>query len=67
MTGASEPRRSCDLALAEIAEQMGASAANVHLEDHIVDGRILFDYVLRPGVVRRSNALELMRSLGLEI
>ena len=27
----------------------------------------IFDYVMRPGVVRKSNAIELMRSVGLEI
>jgi len=26
-----------------------------------------FDYILRPGVLQKSNALELMRSVGLEI
>ncbi len=56
-----------DLALAEVAEGIGSRAANVHFEDHIEDGRIHFDYMLRPGVVRKSNALELMRSVGLEI
>ena len=33
----------------------------------IEDGQIRFDYVMRPGVVRKSNAIELMRSVGLEI
>jgi hypothetical protein len=56
-----------DLALAHIAGVLGARAANVHFEDRIEDGRILFDYVMRPGVVRKSNAIELMRSVGLEI
>jgi DNA mismatch repair ATPase MutS len=56
-----------DLALAEIVDTLGARAANVHFEDHIEDGRIRFDYVMRPGVVRKSNAIELMRSVGLEI
>ena len=42
-------------------------AANVHFEDRIEDGQILFDYVMRPGIVRKSNAIELMRSVGLEI
>jgi hypothetical protein len=56
-----------DLALAEIADSLGERAANVHFEDTIVDGRIHFDYVIRPGVVRKSNAIELMRSVGLEI
>ena len=56
-----------DLALAEIAGNLGERAANVHFADQIEDGRILFDYVMRPGVVRKSNAIELMRSVGLEI
>jgi hypothetical protein len=56
-----------DLALADIANALGERAANVHFEDRIEDGRIVFDYVMRPGVVRKSNAIELMRSVGLEI
>ncbi len=56
-----------DLALADIADGLGERAANVHFEDTVQDGRIHFDYVIRPGVVRKSNAIELMRSVGLEI
>jgi DNA mismatch repair ATPase MutS len=56
-----------DLALAEIAHTLGDRAANVHFEDQIENGQIRFDYVMRPGVVRKSNAIELMRSVGLEI
>jgi hypothetical protein len=56
-----------DLALADIADSLGERAANVHFEDRVEDGKILFDYAMRPGVVRKSNALELMRSVGLEI
>ncbi len=56
-----------DLALAEIAHTLGDRAANVHFEDQIQDGQIRFDYVMCPGVVRKSNAIELMRSVGLEI
>ena len=56
-----------DLALADIADTLGPRAANVHFEDYLEDGRILFDYRMRPGVVRKSNAIELMRSVGLEI
>ena len=56
-----------DLALADIADTMGDRAANVHFEDHVEDGKIIFDYVMRPGIVRKSNAIELMRSVGLEI
>jgi hypothetical protein len=56
-----------DLALAEIADSLGERAANVHFEDTVENGQIHFDYVIRPGVVRKSNAIELMRSVGLEI
>jgi hypothetical protein len=56
-----------DLALAEIEQDLGPAAANVHFDDRILDGRIEFDYRLRPGVVTHSNALELMRAIGLEV
>lgn len=56
-----------DLALARIADELAPSAANVHFEDHLTEGKMTFDYQLRPGVVNRSNALELMRSIGLEV
>jgi MutS domain V len=56
-----------DLALAEITATLGERARNVHFEDHIENGEILFDYHLRDGVVERSNALELMRAVGLDV
>jgi type III secretory pathway component EscV len=56
-----------DLALAHIAEELATRAANVHFEDHLEGGQMSFDYQLRSGVVQRSNALELMRSVGLEV
>ena len=56
-----------DLALAGIADALGERARNVHFEDRIEDGKIHFDYRMQPGVVRKSNAIELMRSVGLEI
>jgi len=56
-----------DLALAEIAAQLSGRAINVHFEDHLEGGEIRFDYHLRPGVVARGNALELMRAVGLDV
>ena len=56
-----------DLSLAAIADALAPRAANVHFEDHLEDGRLTFDYRMRPGVVRKSNALELMRAVGLEV
>ncbi len=56
-----------DLALAEIAAGFGARARNVHFEDYLKNGQIRFDYRLRPGVIQRGNALELMRAVGLDV
>ncbi len=56
-----------DLALAQIAEELSPRAANVHFEDEIKDGLVTFDYRMRPGVVTKSNALELMRAVGIEV
>jgi hypothetical protein len=56
-----------DLALAHVADALGARGANVHFEDVVRDGRISFDYRMRPGVVEKSNALALMRSVGLDV
>jgi hypothetical protein len=56
-----------DLALAEIANDLAPEAANMHFEFSVVDGRLEFDYTLRPGVVQTGNALELMRAVGLDV
>ncbi len=56
-----------DLALARMAEQPGARAANFHFSDRLENGRLRFDYKLSPGVVQTSNALGLMRSIGLDV
>ncbi len=56
-----------DLALADVATALAPRAATVCFEDFFEDGRLHFDYRMRPGVVARSNALALMRSVGLEV
>lgn len=56
-----------DLALAEIADSLSPQATNVHFEDHLEGDRIAFDYRLKPGPVRKGNALGLMRAVGLEV
>jgi MutS domain V/MutS domain III len=56
-----------DLALAQIADELVPRAANVHFEDHLEGDRVVFDYRMRPGVVTKSNALALMRSVGIEV
>jgi DNA mismatch repair ATPase MutS len=56
-----------DLALAKIADGLEAPAANAHFEDRLEDGKLIFDYRLHPGIVEASNALDLMRSIGLDV
>ena len=56
-----------DLALADIAEALAPRAANVHFEDHLEGDAIVFDYTMRPGVVTKSNALALMRAVGIPV
>jgi hypothetical protein len=56
-----------DLALTEIAAIFPGEARNVHLQDHVEDGKMQFDYKLRDGVITHSNALELMRMIGLDV
>ena len=56
-----------DLALARIADDLAPHARNVHFRDELKDGRMVFDYRMHPGVSTTSNALALMRAVGLEI
>jgi hypothetical protein len=56
-----------DLALTDIAGRFGPLAANVHFEDRYEEGAMVFDYRLRPGIVRSSNGLALLRAVGIEV
>jgi DNA mismatch repair ATPase MutS len=56
-----------DLALTSMADQFEGRALNAHFEDHFDRGELAFDYRIRPGPVTRSNALELMRTVGLDV
>jgi hypothetical protein len=55
-----------DLALTELPATLGW-AVNMHFEDRLEDGKMIFDYRMRPGVVAHSNALALMRAIGLDV
>lgn len=56
-----------DLALTQIHAALNGNIRNVHFEDQIVNGEMTFDYKLRDGVVPKSNALDLMRWIGLRV
>lgn len=56
-----------DMAITRIVDSLKGHAININFEDHLINGRMYFDYRIRPGVVEKSNALELMRMVGLEV
>jgi len=56
-----------DLSLTEIAGIFPGRVRNVHLQDTVENGQMKFDYKVRDGVITHSNALELMRMIGLDV
>jgi hypothetical protein len=56
-----------DLALTTVADELSPRAANVHFEDWFEKDDIRFDYRMKPGPVTRSNAIALMRAVGLDV
>jgi hypothetical protein len=56
-----------DLALTDIGATLDGQLQNVHFQDELANGKMTFDYTLREGVVTKSNGLELMRSIGLDV
>jgi hypothetical protein len=56
-----------DLALSGIASALAPRAVNVHFEDWFDGEDLRFDYRLKPGPVTRSNAIALMRAVGLDV
>ncbi|MCB0109755.1 MAG: hypothetical protein KDE53_27725, partial [Caldilineaceae bacterium] len=55
-----------DLELVRLADEI-PTIANYHFRDDIVDGRMHFDYQLRPGPSPTTNALKIMRHAGLPV
>ena len=56
-----------DLALTAVATRLAPRASNVHFEDWFEGRDMRFDYVMKPGPVARSNAIALMRAVGLDL
>jgi hypothetical protein len=56
-----------DLALTDIEGLEPGAIENVHFQDELVDGALKFDFKLHPGIVTKSNGVELMRSIGLDV
>jgi hypothetical protein len=56
-----------DFALVAIADERGGRVKKVHFSDSMEDGKMVFDYRLKPGVVESTNAIRLMRHLGIDV
>jgi hypothetical protein len=56
-----------DLALTAIIDSLAPRARNVHFDDWFEGTEIRFDYRMKPGPVTRSNAVALMRAVGLDV
>jgi DNA mismatch repair ATPase MutS len=56
-----------DLALADLAAMIPDRATNVHSKSTTRTARCPFDYALRPGVLKRTNARNIVAALGLVV
>jgi hypothetical protein len=56
-----------DFALVSISEESSGRVTKVHFSDRIEDGKMVFDYRLKPGVVESTNAIRLMKHLGIDV
>jgi DNA mismatch repair ATPase MutS len=54
-----------DLALTDVARALDGRAINVHFEEYYDNNEMRFDYRMRPGVLIRTNGLNIMAALGL--
>jgi DNA mismatch repair ATPase MutS len=56
-----------DLGITALGTELGGRVQNVHFEEQVDGDSMTFDYVLRPGIVQSSNALRLMRAIGIDV
>jgi hypothetical protein len=56
-----------DLALTGVARALAPRSVNVHFEDWFDGQELQFDYRVKAGPVTRSNAIALMRAVGLDV
>jgi hypothetical protein len=56
-----------DLGITVLERELEGRVQNAHFEEQVVGETMTFDYVLRPGIVQSSNALRLMRAVGIDV
>lgn len=55
-----------DLDLVKLADKL-PELKNYHFKEEVIDGRMVFDYLLRPGPSPTTNALKIMQMEGLPV
>jgi hypothetical protein len=55
-----------DLGISDLETELAGAARNVHFEEQVEGDQMTFDYRLREGIVTSSNALRLMRLIGID-
>jgi DNA mismatch repair ATPase MutS len=56
-----------DLGITVLERKLAGRVENAHFEEQVRGDAMTFDYVLRPGIVQSSNALRLMRAVGIDV
>jgi hypothetical protein len=56
-----------DIGLSDLADELPGKARNVHFTDVFEAGEMRFDFTLRDGVVKTSNALRLLSMAGIDV
>jgi ABC-type multidrug transport system fused ATPase/permease subunit len=56
-----------DLGITALEKELPGRVENAHFEEQVQGDTMTFDYVLRPGIVQSSNALRLMRAVGIAV
>ncbi len=56
-----------DLGITALERKLEGRVQNAHFEEQVASDTMTFDYVLRPGIVQSSNALRLMRAVGIDV
>lgn len=56
-----------DLGLGDLEGEIPGKVRNVHFEEQVEGEEMSFDYRLREGIVQSSNALRLMKIVGLDV
>ncbi len=56
-----------DLALTEIVENPALRGINIHMQSDNPDQPLAFDYRVKPGISRQTNALAIVRMMGISV